>query len=69
MIGLKVKALHMWNIILAGTACGNLVSMIENAYGYPENQESIEQGKYLETVDREFTENAPRSEPASSLVT
>ena len=32
VIDLKINALRMWNVALAGTACGNL-SLIENAYG------------------------------------
>ena len=45
----------MWNVALAGMACGNLLSLIENAYGYPESRQSIEHGQYLETVEWEFT--------------
>ena len=53
----------MWNIVLAGTACGNLLTLIENAYGYPESKQSIEHGQYLETVEWEFVENEPDAEP------
>ena len=44
VIDLKIDALRMWNVALAGTACGNLLSLIENAYGYPESRQSIEHG-------------------------
>ena len=53
---------------LAGTACGNLLSLIENAYGYPESRQSIERGQYLETVEQEFAENEPDAEPAKGLI-
>ena len=42
VIDLKIDALRMWNVALAGTACGNLLSLTENAYGYPESRQSIE---------------------------
>ena len=68
VISLKMDALKLWNIALAGTACGNLLQMIENAYGYPKSKESKEQGLYFETLEREFSENAPDAEPATVLV-
>ena len=69
MIELKIDALHMWNVALAGTASGNLLSLIENAYGYPESHESILRGQLLETVKREFMENDPHTKPTTSMVT
>ena len=57
----------MWNVALVGTACGNLLTLIENAYGYPESRQSIEHGQYLETVEWEFAENEPDAEPAKGL--
>ena len=69
MINLKIDALHLWNIALAGTACGNLLNLIEDAYDYPESKVSIERRSYLETVKQDFTENAPDVEPASGTVT
>ena len=50
VINLKMDALQLWNIALASTACGNLLNLIENAYGYPESKASIERGSHLETV-------------------
>ena len=67
VIDLKMDALRMWNIVLAGTACGNLLTLIENSYGYPESKQSIEHGQYLETVEWEFVENEPDAEPAKGL--
>ena len=52
-----MDALWLWNIALASTACGNLLNLIENAYGYPESKASIERGSYLETVEWDFAEN------------
>ena len=57
----------MWNVALAGTACGNLLTLIKNTYGYPESKQSIEQGQYLKTVECEFAENEPDAEPAKGL--
>ena len=59
VINLKIDALRMWNVALAGMACGNLLTLIEDAYGYPESRQSIKHGQYLETVEREFVENEP----------
>ena len=67
VINLKIDALRMWNIALVGMACGNLLTLIENAYGYPESRQSIECGQYLETVEWEFAENEPDAEPAKGL--
>ena len=68
IINLKIDALCLWNIALAGTTCGNLLSLIEDAYGYLESKESILRGKYLEMVECEFAENDPHAEPAAGLV-
>ena len=50
VIDLKMDTLKMWHVALAVMACGNLLSLIENAYRYPENRQSIEIGQYLEPV-------------------
>ena len=44
VINLKIDAFRMWNVALAGMVCGNLLLLIENAYGYPESRQSIEHG-------------------------
>ena len=49
VIDLKMDALKMWNVALAGTACGNLLSLIKNVYRSPESRQSIERGQYLES--------------------
>ena len=67
VINLKIDALRMWNVALVGMACGNLLTLIENAYGYPESRQSIKHGQYLETVEQEFAENEPDAEPAKGL--
>ena len=67
VIDLKMDALRIWNVALAGTACGSLPTLIENAYGYPESKQSIEHGQYLETVEQEFVENEPDAEPAKGF--
>ena len=67
VINFKIDALRMWNVALAGMACGNLLTLIENAYGYPESRQSIECGQYLETVECKFAENEPDAELAKGL--
>ena len=67
VINLNMDALKMWNVALAGTACSNLLTLIENTYGYPESRQIIKRGQYLETVEWEFTENEPDAEPAKGL--
>ena len=48
-------------------ACGNLFTLIKNAYGYPDSKQSIEHGQYLKTVECEFVENEPDAELAKGL--
>ena len=67
VINLKIYDFRMWNVALAGMACGNLLTLIENAYGYPETRQSIECGQYLEIVEWEFVENEPDAELAKGL--
>ena len=67
VIDLKMDALRMWNIALEGMACGNLLTLIENAYSYPESKQSIEHGQYLETVEHEFAENELDTELVKGL--
>ena len=69
VINLKMDALRLWNIALASTTCGNLLSLIENSYGYLETRASVEQGSYLETLDRDFVENTPNVEPIGGTIT
>ena len=57
----------MWNVALAGMACGNLLTLIKNAYGYLESRQSITCGQYLETVEWEFAENEPDAQLAQDL--
>ena len=42
------------NIALAGTACGQLLTLFEFPLGYPESQESKERAKQLEELERHF---------------
>ena len=71
VISLKMDALRLWNIALASTTCGNLLSLIENSYGYLEKKASVEQGSYLENYhcDRDFVENAPNVKPSDGTIT
>ena len=67
LIDLKMDALRMWNVALAGIACGNLLTLIKNTYGYPESRQSIEFRQYLETVESEFVERELDAELAKGL--
>ena len=42
------------NIALAGTACGQILTLFEFTFGYPESQESKERGKQLEELEHHF---------------
>ena len=42
VINLKMYTLRLWNIALPSTTCGNLLSLIENSYGYLETKASVE---------------------------
>ena len=42
------------NVALAGTACGQLLSVMEFAFSYPESQESKDRAQQLEELERKF---------------
>ena len=42
------------NVALAGTACGQLLSVMEFAFSYPESQESKDQAQQLEELEQKF---------------
>ena len=42
------------NIALAGMACGQILSLFEYAFGYPESQESKDRGRELEELEHHF---------------
>ena len=54
VIPLKQDALRLMNVALAGTACGQLLTLFEFSFGYPESQESKEKAKQLEELERHF---------------
>ena len=54
VIKLKQDALRLMNITLAGTACGQILTVFESVFGYPESQESKEKGKQLEELEHHF---------------
>ena len=54
VIKLKQDALRLMNVALAGTACGQILSLFEYAFGYPESKESHEWRKELEELERHF---------------
>ena len=47
------------NIALAGTACGQILTLFEFAFGYPESEESKARGKQLEELERHFVDDDP----------
>ena len=54
VIKLKQDALRLMNIALAGTTCGQILTLFEFVFGYPESQESKERGKQLEELEHHF---------------
>ena len=62
IIKLKQDALRLMNIVLAGTTCGQILTLFEFVFGYPESQESKERGKQLEELEHHF--NAEEEPPA-----
>ena len=54
VIKLKQDALRLMNIMLAGSACGQILTLFEFAFGYPESQKSKERGKQLEEREHHF---------------
>ena len=54
MIRLKQESLQLMTLALAGTACGQLLSLLEFPFGYPESRDSKERGKQLEELECHF---------------
>ena len=54
------------NVALAGTACGQLLSIMEFAFSYPESQESKDQAQQLEELEQKFEsdDDSPTDEDA-----
>ena len=54
------------NVALAGTACGQLLSVMEFAFGYPESQESKDRAQQLEELEQKFEsdDDSPTDEDA-----
>ena len=42
------------NIALASTACGQILTLFEFVFGYPESEESKERDKQLEELEHHF---------------
>ena len=42
------------NIALAGTTCGQLLTLFEFAFGYPKSKESKDRAKQLKEFERHF---------------
>ena len=68
VIKLKQDALRFMNITLAGTTCGQILTLFEFVFGYPESQESKERGKQLEELEHHFEaeEEPPADEDTMS---
>ena len=62
VIKLKQDALRLMNIALAGTACGQILTLFEFAFRYPESEESKTRGQQLEELERHFIDDEPPTE-------
>ena len=67
VIKLKQDALWLMNVALAGTACGQILSLFEYAFRYPKSQESKEQGKELEELKCHFNTNNESVEEGDTI--
>ena len=56
------------NIAFAGTACGQILTLSEYTFGYPESQESKKRGHELEELEHHFSadEESPNDEDTIS---
>ena len=54
VIQLKQDALRLMNIALACTVCGQILTLFEFAFSYPESKESKEHGKQIEELEHHF---------------
>ena len=57
VIHLKQDALHLFNLAVAGCACGTLVDLFELAYGYPQSEEQKKRVKEFEKLKRQFSDH------------
>ena len=51
VIHLKQDALHLFNLAIAGCACGALFDLFEAAYGYPESAEAKHRAKEFKELE------------------
>ena len=64
IINLKKEALQMYNIALGGAACGKLLRILEDVFGYDESVESKQASREAESVGRDFSKD--NVEPSTS---
>ena len=57
VIKLKQQSIKMFQVALLGCACGRLIELLQNAFGYPESLESKLLGKAYENIERKFEED------------
>ena len=62
VIKLKQDALRLMSIALAGMACGQILTLFEFAFGYPESEESKTRGQQLEELECHFIDDKPPTE-------
>ena len=55
VICLKQDALCLFNLALAGCACGTLVNLFEATYGYPETEEQKTRAREFEQLEHQFS--------------
>ena len=56
VIHLKQNALHLFNLALAGCACGVLVDLFKATYGYPKTEEQKAQAKEFKQLKHQFSD-------------
>ena len=56
VICLKQDALHLFNLALVGCACGALVNLFEEVYGYPETEEQKTRAREFEQLEHQFSD-------------
>ena len=57
VIRLKQDALRLFNLTIAGCACGALVNLFKLAYGYPESKEQKTRAKEFEKLERQLSDH------------
>ena len=68
MLDIRQSALQTYNIALGGQACGRMLQILEDVFGYNEPSESVQCGEML-TPDPSDSEPKTEEGPVAGILT